>query len=372
MYGIRMMIAMFAAVVALCGSALATVPEYTIIDMGVLTGDTYSQGYRISNNGIATGRSMGTTHHAFSWTQAGGLVGLPNLTSPARNFGVGNGVNNAGIVVGNGTTTSYGSSPLPLIWQNGAVSQLPLPLGQTLGRAQDINDSNVAVGSVNSGSSQRASIYSGGTATIITRTTSIGCYGNVAYGINNSNLIVGTGLDPNNAARNVGFVYDMTTDSAYEVGVLPGKNGALCFDVSDAGYVVGSSMLNQGDSLPFIWSAAGGTVAIPLPTGTSMAGARGVNSAGWAVGTASSAYAIPFVYDGTATYRLADLLPAGSGWDLSNNTSSSALGISESGIIVGSGVYNGNVHGYAMIPIPEPATIILLALAAPALLRRRG
>jgi hypothetical protein len=371
MRGMWSIVAMLAVTLALSGSVLATAPQYTIIDIGVLTGDTYSQGYRISRNGIATGRSMGSTYHAFSWTQAGGLVSLPNLTSPVRNYSVGNGVNDTGIVVGNGTTTSYGSSPLPLIWQNGTVSQLPLPLGQTLGRAQDINDSNVAVGSVNSGVSQRASIYSGGTGTVITRTTSIGCYGNVAYGINNSGLVIGTGIDPNNAARNVGFVYDMITDAAYEVGALPGKNGALCFDVSDAGHVVGGSMLNQGDSMPFVWTATGGITAIPLPVGTSMASARGVNSAGWVVGNASSAYAIPFLYDGSLTYRLADLLPAGTGWDLSTNTSSSALGISESGIIVGSGVYNGMVHAYAMIPVPEPATVALLALAGSALLRRR-
>src|SRR5206468_3912061 len=125
--------------------------------------------------------------------------------------------------------------------------------------------------------------------------------------------------------------------------------------VSNTGYVVGSSMLNQGSGLPFIWSDQGGIVAIPLATGTSQGSARAVNSAGWVVGNDSSAFSIPFLYDGTATYRLADLIPPNSGWDLSMNTSSSALGISENGIIVGTGVHNGETHAYAMVPAsPTP------------------
>jgi hypothetical protein len=112
-------------------------------------------------------------------------------------------------------------------------------------------------------------------------------------------------------------------------------------------------MLNQGSGLPFIWSQAGGTVAIPLASGTSQGSARAVNSAGWVVGIDSSAFAIPFLYDGTDTYRLADLIPAGTGWDLSMNTSSSALGISESNVIVGTGVLNGSVHAYAMVPVAD-------------------
>ena len=89
----------------------------------------------------------------------------------------------------------------------------------------------------------------------------------------------------------------------------------------------------------------------PLAAGTSSGVARGVNSGGWVVGIDSSAFAIPFLYDGTNTYRLADLLPPGSGWDLSTNTSSSALGISDDGMIVGTGVRNGETHAYAMIPV---------------------
>jgi uncharacterized membrane protein len=166
---------------------------------------------------------------------------------------------------------------------------------------------------------------------------------------------VGQGIDPNNAARNVGIAYDIGQNMAFEVGALPGFNGALAFGVSNTGYIVGSSMLNQGSGLPFIWSDQGGMVAIPLATGTSQGSARAVNSAGWVVGNDSSAFSIPFLYDGTNTYRLADLIPANSGWDLSMNTSSSADGISEDRVIVGTGVHKGQTHAYAMVPVaPSP------------------
>jgi hypothetical protein len=186
---------------------------------------------------------------------------------------------------------------------------------------------------------------------VITQTTPGGSFFVTAFGVNDSGRVVGQGIDPMNVARNVGIVFDIGSSAATEVGALPGANGALAFGIGNGGHVVGSSMMNQGSGLPFIWTQAGGIVAIPLPTGTTQASARGVNSRGWAVGTASSAFAIPFLYDGTNSYRVADLIPAGTGWDLSTNTSSSALGISDGNVIVGTGVFNGAVHAYAMVPV---------------------
>jgi cell division septation protein DedD len=333
----------------------AITPQYQIYDVGVVeVGDTASQGFGVSRAGIAVGRSMRTGgSQAFTWTLMGGIVGLPNL--PSRSFAVSNSANDNGIVVGTASSTLFGTSRLPVIWQNGAVSQLPLPPGETLGDANSVNASSVAVGSVDAGSLQRGAIYSGGNGTIITQTTTNGSYFLTAFGINDSGRVVGQGIDPGNAARNVGIVYDIGQNMAFEVGALPGMNGALAFGVSNTGYVVGSSMLNQGSGLPFIWSDQGGMVAIPLATGTSEGSARAVNSVGWVVGDDSSAFSIPFLYDGTTTYRLADLIPPNSGWDLSMNTSSSALGISENGIIVGTGVHNGETHAYAMVPMsPTP------------------
>jgi len=333
----------------------APVPQYQIYDIGVVQGgDTASQGFGVSRAGIAVGRSFqanGT--QAFTWTLKGGIVGLPNLSG--RSYCVSNSANDNGVVVGTGATTAFGSGRLPVIWQNGVVSQLPLPVGETLGDANSVNASSVAVGSVDSGSNQRGVIYSGGSATVITQTTANGSFFLTAFGINDSGRIVGQGIDPGNAARNVGIVYDIGQNMAFEVGALPGLNGALAFGVSNTGYVVGSSMFDQGSGMPFIWSDYGGMVAIPLAAGTSEGSARAVNSAGWVVGDDSSAFSIPFLYDGTTTYRLADLIPPNSGWDLSMNTSSSALGISEDNVIVGTGVHNGETHAYAMVPaIPTP------------------
>jgi len=349
-------ISAFIAWVVVAATATAQ-PQYQIFDIGVVQmSDTASQGFGVSPGGIAVGRSVqgNSGSQAFTWTQGGGLVGLPNLAG--RNHAVSNDANDNGIVVGTAAITLFGSNRLPIMWQNGVVSQLPLPAGEAIGDATGVNASGTAVGSVDGGSLQQGVIYNGGTATIITQTTTTGCSFVTAFGINNAGRIVGFGIDPNNAARNVGIVYDMGSPMAFEVGALPGANGALAFAVGNGGHVVGSSMMNQGSGLPFIWSAANGIMAIPLATGTSQGSARAVNSAGWVVGQDSSAFSIPFLWDGTTTYRIADLLPAGTGWDLSMNTSSSALGISDNGIIVGTGVHNGETHAYAMVPVTSSPT----------------
>ncbi|MBX3282976.1 MAG: carboxypeptidase regulatory-like domain-containing protein [Acidobacteria bacterium] len=331
-------------------------PQYNIFDIGIVQGsDTASQGFRISPGNVAVGRSLRSGgSQAFSWTLNGGISGLSNFG--AMPYCVSNAANDAGTVVGTCATTVFGSGRLPVIWVNGVASQLPLPSGETIGDANAVNSSGVAVGSADGGSTQGAVIYSGGTGTWLSQTTNTGCFFRTAFDINNSGRVVGFGVDPNNAARNVGMVYDIGSQSAFEVGSLSGGNGALAFGISNAGHVVGSSMMNQGAGTPFIWTEAGGMTAIPLATGTSQGSARGVNSAGWAVGTDSSAFAIPFLYDGTQTYRLADIIPSGTGWDLSTNTSSAALGISEDNVIVGTGVFNGAPHAFAMVPV-KPITV---------------
>ena len=67
--------------VATVSAATATTPQYQIYDIGVIDpGDDASQGFGVSHDGIAVGRSIRTGgSQAFTWTINGGIVGLPNL-----------------------------------------------------------------------------------------------------------------------------------------------------------------------------------------------------------------------------------------------------------------------------------------------------
>ena len=332
-------------------AASAGPPEYTIVDLGIINaGDFGLQGLGLSASGdVLTGRSLGVSNQGFSWTEAGGMNPLPNLAS--RPFGRAESANDAGVVVGIGATTAFGSGALPLVWEGGVASVLPLPAGESLGRAYAINNAGIAVGSVDGGSAEEAAIYMRSSGSRITTAAADGSMMTTAFGINDTGLVAGIGQDPNNAARNVGLVYDSINDTMVEVGALSSANGAIAFGISNGGHVVGSSMMNQGSGRPFIWTSADGIMEIPLPAGTSQGSARGVNSDGWVVGVASNAFAIPFVSDGTTTWALGDLLPAGTDWDLSMNTSSSALDIGDNGVIVGTGEFDGQPRAYAMIPV---------------------
>lgn len=360
-----------AGIVAVSGVGVVSAqPSYDIFNIGVVDpGDIGSQGLGVSPGGVAVGRSQGVSNQAFSWTESGGLFALPSL--PDRAFNAANGANDSGVVVGTAAATFFGSNPLPVRWTNGVVSQMDLPGSFAFGRANDVNSVGVTVGSVGGGTDETAVIWdASGAPSLITTPTSGGATMRTAFRVNDSGWAVGQGIDPNNAARNVGFVFDSVTGTSFEVGALADANGALAFGVSNAGHVVGSSMLNQGSGRPFVWTEAGGMVEIPLPAGTSSGIARAVNSDGWVVGIASGQFAVPFLYDGTNTYALGDLIDPASGWDLLTNTSSGALGITEDGTIVGTGVFNGDIRAFAMI-VPAPGGAALLAFAGLAAARRR-
>ena len=141
--------------VAIVSAATATTPQYQIYDIGVIDpGDDASQGFGVSHGGIAVGRSIRTGgSQAFTWTLKAASLGcriLPGAITRSRTARM-----TTASCVGTAATTLFGTSRLPVIWQNGVVSQLPLPAGETLGDANSVNSSGVAVGSVDAGSLQR-------------------------------------------------------------------------------------------------------------------------------------------------------------------------------------------------------------------------
>lgn len=338
-------------------SVLNAQPLYQILPLS-LPGQANSNGQGISANGNVVGGTSGA--NGIRWSQGGGTLSLVGFAG--RAFSLVQDANDAGAVVGTGATTFFGSSPLPLIWTDPmTVAQLPLPAGETLGRAFGVNNSNVAVGSVSGGNLERASIYSqmsGGS--VIPETMPNGGLLRTAYAINDAGRVVGQALDPTNAAVTKGFYLDPGDATATDIGALTslGHNSAIAFALSSNGLIAGSSSFNSGvDARAFVWSQSGGMSEVPLLPGTTTGGARGVNDSGWVVGSMSSATSIPFLYDGMDTYRLQDLLEPVSavGWDLVGGTSNAALGIGNNGVITGRGLFQGQVTGFVMVPVPEPS-----------------
>src|SRR5678815_3260935 len=341
-----------------CVAAIAA-PQYEIYDLGVLQVDHMgSEGLGISRGGIGVGCSLTGDgelvdgSQAFTWTQGGGLIGLPNVAG--RIFCNSNSANGSGTIIGT-CINLQGADELPVIWQNGVGLPLPLPTNYTVGTALSINAAGIAVGSVGGTGSQRGVIFTGSNAGIITQTTANGSYFTVAYGINDSGRIVGRGLGP--IGPSVGMVHDTSTNTTFSVGAFQGATNAIAYGVNNSGTVVGTGypLPDYFIGLPFIWTEANGMVAIPLVQGTEGGGgyAQSVNAEGWVVGTNYSAGG-PFLYDGDNVYRLIDLLPPGSGWNVGGYPAT--LGISDDGTIVGTGLHKLQTRGWAMVRLPSTPT----------------
>ncbi|WP_077033298.1 PEP-CTERM sorting domain-containing protein [Pelomonas sp. KK5] len=364
-----------AALAASTGAAAAG-PQYTIVDLGALSGDV-SQAFSISANGANIGgRSFNDTFSTpATWSAAKGtMTALPEL--PSRMSARVNGINNAGTAVGTASVTVSGLNPLPVVWQNGSATQLQLPTGISTGRATAISNNGLIVGSAGGGTNQIAAIYSTkGAATVMPKLANGGWMVD-AMGVSDTGLVIGTGFDPDNQARNAALVYDTTTGITTDLGAVAGKNGAIPFAITGSGnYIAGVSSQNQGSGVPFIWSAATGMQAIPLLDGTGYGQATGVNSSGWAVGSDGGLYSNPFLWADGTLYSVASLVTDAS-WDFSYNTASSAYSISDNGTIVGTAYHNGVAHAYEMVltsAVPEPGSWALMAagLAAVAGVARR-
>jgi uncharacterized membrane protein len=347
--------------ISFLASTTSAQPQYNIISLGQV-GEFASGGQGVSTSGnFAAGFTVITEDDALLWSDVGGTTVLPD--EPTRDYSKPWSVNDAGTIVGIGAQTFFGSGALPVMWKNGTATALPLPAGQTLGRAYSVNNAELAVGSVGGGSAERAATFTETAGSEISQTMPDGGILTTAYGVNHAGRIVGQALDPVNAAVIRGFYLDPGDGSATDIEALPGHNSAIAFAVSSNGLIAGVSSFNAGvDSMPFLWEESVGMTPIPLPAGTSTGSARGVNADGWAVGTGGGLFAVPFLNDGTATYRLQDLIPTGSGWDLATGTSNGAFGIADDGTIVGRGLLNGEVTGFVLTRVPEPGSLALMML----------
>jgi probable HAF family extracellular repeat protein len=232
------------------------------------------------------------------------------------------GINETGQISGNKTLNNpYRATPLPLDpaiytpnkWDNPGIAQT-YPRGTRPGVyadlyvLDDINDAGFAVGS------RRRYGLSGSSAILTTPAFDAVTYlpipnGGHAAAINSHNLIVGaTGNNSTSGEFSHAFLYDYNADTLLDLGTLYGGLTSSAADINEFNQVVGTS---------------------------------------WLVTQLTSVYDPTqyhaFLWENGAMTDLNTWLPAGSGWILT-----AATAINDNGDIVGTGLLNGQAHGFLL------------------------
>jgi probable HAF family extracellular repeat protein len=170
--------------------------------------------------------------------------------------------------------------------------------------------------------------------------------GSAAYGINNWGDVTGSVFMPE--LINQAFLYH--DGKMIGLGKLPGATGSDATAINDAVEITGRSYSSNFQfEHAFLWSKGKMIDLGVLPNGTTSE-ANSINVWGQVVGEAtvsSSPYptSVAFLYSDGKMRNLNDMIPANSGWMLTD-----ATGINNRGQIVGTGFLNGDIEGFLLSP----------------------
>lgn len=279
-----------------------------LIDLGTLGGKE-SYAYRISDSGLIVGRSQNAKgfYRPFISAVAGPQFDLSSLDPLLDGlFSTLSGVNRMGQMVGYTATANgdnHGLRHRSFLYSNSQVVDLGT-MGGEESVATAINDAGQIAGYISKEShaayaARRAYVYSRG---LVIDLGSFGGQMTTPTDINTSGQVVGYAQTPGGEPH--AFIYSGKT--LQDLGTLPGGSQSLAFGINDAGQVVGAADTS----------------------------AKALHA---------------FLYSKGIMQDLNDLIPASSGWVLTE-----ARSINESGQIVGNGIVKGQEHGFLLTPVGVP------------------
>lgn len=333
--------------------AFAGAPEFMILDLGVLSGGTQSYAYGINNAGRVTGRARDSAGNSRAFiTSANTAINpgtdlIPLLSGGVYNIGTE--INATGQVAGYGGVSGGDRA----FRYNSGTNTTINPSKGDWSYAEGINDLGQVVGGSStqngSGSPTVAFLYSGTTLINLPFLTSGGY--SFAYSINSAGKVVG--YSETTAFQEHAYIWtpnvnNGTVGSMQDIGAL-GGGYSYAYGINDQGHVVGQASL-VGDIASHAFLRTIGPGLLDLGTlGGLNSEAKAINESGQVVGNSDTASGQRgFLYlDGTMQ-NLNSLLPAGSGWTITN-----AEGINDSMQIVGYGTNSlGQTRAYLMTALP--------------------
>lgn len=343
-------------------TVFAQPPQYTITDLGGNTPSVSLSVTAINQHGqvVGTATSSGGQSQAFR-TAPNAPINLPGdyLGTLGGSSSAAWGINSFGQVVGDSDTAS-GATHAFRTAPNAPISPSTDDLGTLNGSSsygRGINDSGQVVGaSYTADGSLHAFVTAPGSA-INPDSDDIGA---PTSPYSASRI---TGLSINSSGDVAGF-FDATPDSCpgclYPIAYVD-QGGTITEIPSFISAPFGNSLTPINDSDQVVDTDNCSDPAAQLPctsvwqngTITSLAqcdcATHGLNNSLQVVGQAYRPFRGAFLITNGTVYNLADLIPAGSGWVLSN-----AFAINDSGQIIGAGQLNGVNHVFRMDPVPGP------------------
>jgi probable HAF family extracellular repeat protein len=149
-----------------------------------------------------------------------------------------------------------------------------------------------------------------------------------------------------------------------DLGALGGKSfDSEALGINASGQVVGWSDTGYSLSHAFLYTSSGGMQDLGALGGKSFdSEALAINASSQIVGYSDTSGGVEhaFLFSGGVMHDLNSLIPASSGWTLTEATA-----INDSGWIVGEGINSsGQEHAFLLTPTPEPSTFALLGAGA--------
>jgi probable HAF family extracellular repeat protein len=287
-----------------------------IKDLGVPTGGNLSRARSINRSGQVVGEwrtSVGGNFKAFLYKD-GQMKDLNALIPAGSGWNLlgAQAINQSGQIVGSGTINGETHA---FLYENGMVTDLGVPPGDTFSEALGVNNSGDVVGESGSSDRGQAFLYANGVMNKFGALLdhSVHPYSE-AMNLNDSGDVVGwsytpmaSQLDP---PRGRAFLYNKNEDEEAKIRYLdplPDDRYSRARDVDESGLVVGWSRNDTGASQAQQFSAV--------------------------------------LWEDGDVKDLNDLIPADSGWKLTD-----AYSINERGQIVGSGFKDGQLRAFLLTP----------------------
>jgi uncharacterized protein (TIGR03437 family) len=367
------------------GFLAAQAPQFTIQDLGTLPNLPSCNGTALSQSGNVVGYCTAKADqnllldspatHVFLYSK-GALTDL-NVTSPATAFPTG--VNDSGAVVGGAVSVNLSSETAtasPFIYQNGALQSAPSQLATTLPLAinnagQFVSTSlQVSGGSLNFFIESQAFVdLLGGSVTALAAPSGGGS--SAAFGVNANGTIAGASV-AQNASVVKPLLWQNSTPQALQL--LSGYPNALATSVNDSGVASGVAfeinfavLVDSTATAHAVEFASGAATDLGVLSGDVSSMALGINNSGSIVGFSSNqppdfTLQLAAFFGSPSSNYHAFIYSGGKMYNLTSqlvNGSgwqlSFATAINNAGQIVGTGLVNGAQHAFLLTPVPAPS-----------------